>query len=189
MRFSTRAIVAGLAVVATVAFGAAADDLASKAINDPGSFWSVWGTAKTNFVIAPGLKGGAAERVTISKPGKPWDVGTYAAVTKPVKKGDVLVLMFWARAERPPPGSDLIMVTGSIYEPPPSGNPVSQETSFIIGRQWKLYYATGTAAKDYPVGTLSAGMILGTGDQVIDFGPVSILDLGPDYDISNLPRS
>ncbi len=189
MRFTRRAVITGLAVFGAVAFTAAAGNLAAKVVNDPGSFWGVWGTAKTNFVAAPGLKGGAAERVTIPKPNKPWDAGTYAAVTKPVKKGDVLVLMFWARAEKPPPGSDLILVTGRIYEAGPSGSPVSEEASFIIGRQWKLYYVSGTATKDYPVGTLSAGMILGTGDQVIDFGPVSILDFGPNYDISNLPRS
>jgi hypothetical protein len=189
MRLTKRAVLAGLAMFGAVALAAPAGDLAQKAVNDPGSFWSVWGVAKANYVAAPGLKGGAAQRVTISNPGKPWDAGTYAAVTKPVKKGDVVVLMFWARAVKPPPGSDLVMVTGRIYEAGPAGSGVSPETSFLIGAQWKLYYSAGTAAKDYSPGSLSAGMVLGTGDQVIDFSPISILDLGPGYDVNNLPRS
>lgn len=176
-------ILAGL--FAVVAF--AADE--PKLVSEPGAFWSVWGIAKANYVAAADLKGGAAQRVTIAKPAKPWDAGTYGAITKPVKKGDVLVLMFWARAVRPPPGSDLVMVTGRIYEAGPSGDGVSPETSFLIGAQWKLYYAAGTAAKDYPPGTLSAGMMLGTGDQIIEFGPVSVTDYGPGFDVNDLPRS
>ncbi len=191
MHFTKRAVVGGLAMLGAVVLGALADDSAQRLVNDPGAFWGVWGSpVKANFVAAPSLKGGAAQRVTISpKPNRPWDVGTYAAITKPVKKGDVLVLMFWARAEKPPAGSDLVLVSGSIYEAGPAGNAVSPEANFIIGKQWKFYYVSGTATKDYPVGTLSAGMVLGTGEQVIDFGPVSVIDYGASFDINNLLRS
>jgi hypothetical protein len=182
-----RAVTTALAVVWAAASGAAADEFTQRAVNNIGAFWSVWGGAKAAFVADRSQKSGAAQRVSVLNPNKPWDAGTYAAVTKPVKKGDVLVLTFWARAEKPPPGSDLVMVSGRIYEAPPSGNGVSQETTFLIGKQWKAYYTTGIAGKDYPPGTLCAGMVLGTGDQVIDFGPVSILDMGPEYDVSKLP--
>lgn len=190
MLFSKRTVAAGLITLGALTIAAGADDIAQRAVSDPGAFWGIWGTASANFVSAPSLRGGAAQRVTIApKPVRPWDVGTYTAITKPVKKGDVLVLMFWARAEKPPAGSDLIMVTGRIYEDGPNPNPISPETSFLIGKQWKFYYSIGTAAKDYPVGTLKAGMLLGTGEQVIEFGPVSIMDYGPGFDISKLPRS
>jgi hypothetical protein len=191
VRSINRAIVAGLAMLGAVALAAAADDGAQKMVSDVGGFWSIWGSpVKANFVAAPSLKGGAAQRVTISpKPARPWDVGTYAAISKPVKKGDVLVLMFWARAEKPPAGSDLILVSAQIYEAGQSGHGVTPEANFIIGKQWKFYYVSGTAAKDYPTGTLSAGMVLGTGEQVIDFGPISVADYGPGFDINNLLRS
>lgn len=191
MHSTKRALVAALAMLGAVAFGAAADDGTQKTVSDSGVFWGVWGTSvKANFVAAPSLKGGAAQRVTISsKPVHPWDVGTYAAITKPVKKGDVLVLMFWARAEKPPAGSDLILVSGRIYEAGPAGNGISPDANFIIGKQWKFYYVSGTATKDYAAGTLSTGMVLGTGEQVIDFGPVSVVDYGPGFDINTLLRS
>ena len=190
MHCSKRAVLAGLAMFGAVALAASAGDVMQKAVSDPGAFWSIWGKAKTNYVTDPGVKGGAAERVTISpKPDNPWDVGAVVGITKPVQKGDVLLLMFWARAVKLPAGSDLIMVSGRIYESAPSGAGVSPETSLLIGRQWKLYYVSGTATKDYPGGTLEAGMELGTGEQVIDFGPVSVLDLGPNYNADWLPRN
>ena len=190
MGLAKRAVFAGLAVFGTVAWSAAADDATQRPLNDPGSFWTIWGTpVKANFVAAPTLKGGAAQRVTISpRPGKPWDVGTVTVINKPVKKGDVLVLMFWARAEKPPAGSDLVMVSGRIYENCPSGIGISPETSFLIGKQWKFYYVAGTANKDYPAKTLGAGMVLGTGEQVIDFGQVVIVDYGPGFDLNSLPH-
>ncbi|MDE2112606.1 MAG: hypothetical protein KGJ79_15805 [Alphaproteobacteria bacterium] len=190
MHFSKRAALFGLAMFGAAALAASADNIMQKAINDPGAFWVTWGNVKTNYVDAPMVKGGAAERVTISpKPANPWDAGASIVISKPVHKGDVLLLMFWARAEKLPAGSDLVMLSGRIYENTPSGAGVSPQTTFLIGGQWKLYYANGTAAKDYPVGTLSAGMALGTGDQVIDFGPVHVLDLGPNYNLNWLPHN
>lgn len=188
MPFRKRAVLMGLAALASAAVSAWAQDWSQKAVTEPGAFWSIWGTAKTNFVSAAAIQGGAAERVTVLKPSKPWDAGTYAPITKPVHKGDIVALMFRARAQTPPAGSDLIMVTGSVYEAGSSGTPITPEATFVIGRQWKLYVVTGKAERDYPPGTLSAGMKLGTGDQTIDFGPIYVLDLGPDFDPNMLPR-
>jgi len=190
MNSAIRTTLGRLAVLGTMLFPASAGDLSQRAVNDPGAYWGIWGGAKASYVATSSLKGGAAQRVSITpKPAKAWDAGTYAAITKPVKKGDVLVLMFYARAESPPEGSDLVLVTGRIYEAGPAGSGVSPETNFIIGQQWKLYTSSGIAMKDYPPGTLSAGMVLGTGEQVIDFGPVAILDMGPNYNLNNLPHS
>lgn len=188
MPFSKRVVLICLAMMAGAAARALAQDWSQKAVTEPGAFWNIWGTAQTNFVAAADIKGGAAERVTVLKPSKPWDAGTYAPITKPVRKGDLLALMFRARAQTPPAGSDLIMVTGSVYEAGPSAAPVTPEATFLIGRQWKLYVVTGRAERDYPPGTLSAGMKLGTGEQTIDFGPIYVLDLGPDFDPNMLPR-
>ncbi len=189
MRISKRALLSGLAMLGAVALTAAADDTTQKPINNPAVSWGIWGPAKTDRVTDPGVQGGAAKRVAISpKPDKPWDVGAYANITKPVQKGDVLLLAFWARAETPPAGSDFVVLSGRIHENAPPNTGVTPETSFLVGRQWKEYYASGTATQDYPVGTLSVGMVLGTGEQVIDFGPVSVFDYGPGYDLSRLPH-
>ena len=188
MSLAKSALLICLAAMASVVMGASAQDWTQKSVTEPGAFWNIWGAAKANFVAVPDLKGGAAQRVTVMKPTHPWDAGTYAAIAKPVHKGDTLVLMFDARAETPPAGSDLIMVTGCIYEAAASGAAVTPDTTFLLGRQWKRYTAIGKAVRDYPPGTLSAGMKLGTGDQTIDFGPIWVLDFGPDFDPNMLPH-
>ncbi len=186
-----RAVLGALAMVAAAALPASADDdWAQKAINNPADSWGIWGTAKTEVVNDPAVQGGKAKRVTISPlPEKPWDIGAYILITKPVKKGDVLLLAFWARAESSPAGGDFVELSGRVYEAAPPSTSVTPQTDFLIGKQWKLYYASGTADKDYPVGALSCGMLLGTGEQTIDFGPAFIVDYGQGYDVAKLPRN
>ncbi|MDE2184140.1 MAG: hypothetical protein KGJ78_14065 [Alphaproteobacteria bacterium] len=188
MRTSKRVIISALAALGIATTGAAAEGVT--VVNDPTAYWGVWGPAKTDYLPDPNVAGGQILRITISpKPANPWDVGTYAQVIKPLKQGDVVLMSFWARAERPPAGNDFITVSGRIYENKPQGIGVSPETGFMIGREWKKYYASGTAAKDLPAGTVSVGMIIGTGDQVIDFGQLAIVDYGPDYDLAKLPHN
>ncbi|MDE2112607.1 MAG: hypothetical protein KGJ79_15810 [Alphaproteobacteria bacterium] len=189
MRISKRAILSGLAMLGAVTLIAAADEATPRVVNDPAAAWGFWGPVKTDVVTDPNVQGGTATRVTISpKPANPWDAGAYANITKPVQKGDVLLLAFWARAEKIPAGSDFVMLSGRIHENAPPNTGVTLETGFLVGEEWKLHYAGGTATKDYPAGMLSVGMVLGTGDQVIDFGPMSVVDYGPGYDLSKLPH-
>ncbi|GAA0555015.1 hypothetical protein FHS83_001812 [Rhizomicrobium palustre] len=187
MRQHFNAIGRGLALLAFAVLPAWGGDLAAK--STPGVFWIVWGNASAKYVTADEPKEGAAQRVSvIPKPKNLWDAGTVTAVPMAVKKGDVLILKFEARAQKPAEGSDLVMVTAQIYEAGVSGRNVSRETHCILGKQWRTYYVSGTAKRDYPVGTLSAGMLLGSGEQVIDFGRVTILNMGPGFDPKRLPR-
>ncbi|MDE1939486.1 MAG: hypothetical protein KGI68_10730 [Alphaproteobacteria bacterium] len=191
MRISKRALLSGLAMLGTVALTAAADDTTPMLVNNPADFWGIWGPAKTEMVTDRSVPGGTAKRVAISpKPDHPWDVGAYVGIVKPVHKGDVLLLAFWARAEKVPAGNDFIeLFAARIYGTAPPNTGVTPEVSFLAGPQWKQYYESGTATQDYPVGTLSVGMQLGTGDQIVDFGPVSVFDYGPGYDLTKLPHN
>jgi hypothetical protein len=181
-------VVAALVVSAVAAH---AEDYGNqKVIGVPGGFWSIWGGAKARFVAAAEIKGGVAQRVLVTpKPQNPWDAGTYSPITKPVKQGDVVVLMFYARLEAAAGNSDLALVTGSVYEAGAGAAALIDETKFVIGRQWKLYAAKGVAGRDYPPGTLSAGMKIATAEQTIDFSPVQILDMGPNYDGNPIPAN
>lgn len=181
MRLTKRAAVLfGLTLLASMAPRVAAEAQSPMPLSSPGSFWKLWGaSAKANFIAASGLTGGAAQRVTIApKPEKPWDAGIFVQSNQPVRKGDTVLLTFWARVFKTPPGGDLILLSGNIYETGESGISVSPQARFLIGKQWKLYQVSGTTTKDYPAGALTAGLLLGTGEQVIDFGPVTLIDLG-----------
>lgn len=169
---------------------AAADDAAQRAVNNPADSVGIWGTAKLEPFTDPSVPGGAFRRITIiHQPIQPWDVGAYVMVTKPVKKGDVLLLAIWARAAQPPAQSDFIASHGSFTETAPPNRVVTEDTSLLIGKNWKLYYLSGTADRDFAPGSLSAGMLLGTGEQAIDFASPSILDYGAGYSIDKLPHN
>jgi hypothetical protein len=188
MSFSKRAFLSGLTMLCAATWAAQAGDPVT--LNVPTDSWSFWGTAKTDNIPDVTVDGGMIRRIAISPaPAQPWDIGSYVNIAKPVHQGDVVLLSFWARAPKPPEGNDFVLLSGRIHENAPPGTSVTPETTFSVGRQWKQFYAGGIATKDYPAGTLSVGMLLGTGDQVIDFATVTILDYGPDYDLSKLPHN
>jgi len=167
----------------------AGDELMQKAINADSGAWGIWGKAGVAAIKDPAMPAGTASRVTISSlPEKPWDIGAYVKTDKPVKKGDVIVLSLWARAEKLPAGNDFIEISGRVYDNGPAGTSLVPESQFLIGRAWKRFVVSGTADKDYAPGTLGCGLILGTGEQTIDFGPVYVSDFGPGYDTSKLPH-
>lgn len=185
-------VLGGMLLLATLIVPAmsADDEMARKAINDPVASWGIWGPAKIDFSTDPALPGRYFRRVAVSpKPAQAWDIGAYVLISKPVKKGDVLLLAFWARATTPPAGSDFLELSARIYEVEPPKADITPETQFFVGREWKLYYASGVAKKDYPAGTLGCGMLLGANEQTVDLGPAYIVDYGPDYDMSTLPSN
>ena len=166
------------------------DDIASKMVNDPTVGWGAMGKgAKVELYKDPTVQGGMAERLTIGgKSANPWDCGAHVAIVKPLKQGDVLLLAFWAKAETPPAGSTAIDVNTNVQN---DGAPYTSLGSAMlhIGPQWKMYFVVVTTDKDYKGGEVAAQLQLATGDQVIDLGPLFILNYGPGYDKTKLPHS
>jgi hypothetical protein len=178
------------AAAVPAAAGVATEEFAAKAINFPLDSWGIWGPARAETLTDTAIDGGPVHRVVIApRPEHPWDIGAFVVIRKAVKKGDVVVLAFWAKAEKLPADNDFIAVTGRVYESAPPSASITPETQFLIGRDWKLYYAGGVADKDYAVGTLGCGIKLGGAEQTVLFGPAYVSDLGPDYDLSKLPHN
>ena len=48
----------------------------------------------------------------------------------------------------------------------------------MIGPEWKLHEVRGKADKDHGAGALNATLHLATGKQVVEIGPVIVLNLG-----------
>jgi hypothetical protein len=175
MRHSGYAIVcAGVAAaIASPAFG---QDFAATSINRSAvAEFDVYGTAQKAVVDDPVVPGGKALRVTV--PGKganPWDGGVISKVTGPIKAGDELVYVFYARLEKGEGGAtsaSLPANTVSLANPPYTalfGGPAT------IGPKWKMLKVRWVADKDYAPGTLQAGVQVATGNQVIDFGPMYV---------------
>lgn len=105
-----------------------------------------------------------------------WRIGVVTPTLKPVRKGDRVVIAFWARATGTDAGAP-----GRIGRVQLEETPVVRalfEKSFEIGPEWKMYQLAGTVARDYAPGQLNAALHIDAAKQVLDVGPVFVLDYG-----------
>jgi hypothetical protein len=170
-------ILCGLVALAPLSMAAGQEDLASKIVNDPAAP-EVKG-AKAKLVEDSGVQGGKALRVTVARKGaNNWDSVVESAIVKPVKAGDRLLLAFNARLEKGEEGATTavipyaaVQITAAPYTGILSGQAA-------IGPEWAFHKIEGKADKDYPAGALKATIQIGNAKQVIDLGPIVVLNLG-----------
>jgi hypothetical protein len=152
-------------------------DLASQIVNDPGAP-EVTG-AKAALHDDPVVQGGKALRIQVPGKGKnPWDSALTSPVKKAVKAGDRLLLAFYARLEKGENGAaaaTLPFAGVQLAEQP--WTPIFQE-AVAVGPEWKLVQVKGKADKNYGAGKLKVTLHLASGKQVVDVGPVILLDQG-----------
>jgi len=120
---------------------------------------------------------GKAMRIALSGHADFWRIGVISPVRKPVKKGDRIVIAFWARAVKTENGAP-----GRIGRVQLEATPVIRtifEQAFELGPEWKMYQLKGVADRDYEPGQLNAALHLDSAKQVLDIGPVFVLDYGP----------
>ncbi|GAA0734595.1 hypothetical protein [Sphingomonas japonica] len=122
---------------------------------------------------------GKAMRIAVAtaNPAQPRNVGLNVPLSKPVKKGDKLVLAFWARAEKTEGGAPGKLANVQIQH---AADPYTGlfGKPFEVGPEWQMQQVAGVADADYAAGALAASMHFGSAVQVIDLGPVFVLDLG-----------
>lgn len=175
------AIVALLMMLTPLAAPAAAqdavDDIVNKIVNaPPPDAHTVYGAAGKVRKDAS-VQGGQALRIAIpGKGAQPWTVGLNSPIQKPVKAGDTLVLAFWARLEKGQ-APTATLPNNSIQLSSEPYTPLFNQ-AVEIGPEWKLHEVKGKADKDYAAGQLTVSMHLATGKQVVDVGPVFVLNMG-----------
>jgi len=119
---------------------------------------------------------GKAMRIQLSGHPDFWRIGVITPTLKPVKKGDRVVIAFWARAVQTEGGAPGIIRRAQLE----ANTPVRTifEKAFEIGPEWKMYQFSGTADQDYPAGKLNAALHLDGAKQVLEIGPMFVLDYG-----------
>ena len=168
-------LLAGLLLLMPLQAAAGQDDILSKIINAAGST-KVMG-AKGKVRSDPGVQGGQALRIPV--PGKGvnvWDIAASSAIDKPVKAGDTIILAFWARLQQADSPEVTLPYNAVQLSAAPYTALFSQPVT--IGPEWKLHEVRGKADKDYPAGALNATIHLASGKQIVDLGPVFVLDMG-----------
>jgi hypothetical protein len=153
------------------------DTITSKIVNDPSAPTVNGGSGR--LVADPRVMGGKALRVQVPAKGKnAWDISVASAIKKPVREGDTLLLVFPARLAKGENGATATTLPWnavSLTSPPWSG---VLGGSAEIGAEWKMVEIKGKADRDYAAGSLSVGIQLATARQIVDLGPIVVLDLG-----------
>lgn len=149
--------------------------------------WNVW-NAPTSKREDPSVQAGTALRVNASKGVNVWDAAGSVNIKKAIKKGDVILGAFWARVETPPEGSTTATLPANIGLGKAPYTSIGSDTAIVSGK-WAMYYVSGVADADYDAGALNLGVQLAGAKQVIDLGPAFVLNFGPNYDRSKLPRN
>lgn len=166
-------------LTAALPSGAAAQDaMADRLANDP----RVEALRPYGQPIPPTVRAdkdvqfGKALRVRLKGQSEFGRVGVITPTLKPVRKGDRIVIAFWARASGTDGGQP-----GRIGRVQLEATPVIRtifEQPFDVGPEWKMYQLKGVADRDYAPGALNAALHLDVKKQVIDLGPLFILNYG-----------
>lgn len=167
-------------LTAAVPSGAAAQDvsMADRLANDP----RVEALRPYGQPIPPAIRGdkgvqfGKALRISLKGQLEFGRIGVITPTLKPVKKGDRIVIAFWARASGTDDGQP-----GRIGRVQLEATPVIRtifEQPFDIGPEWKMYQLKGVADRDYFSGALNAALHLDVKKQVLDLGPLFIFNYG-----------
>lgn len=173
------ALVLGMLATPLAAPASAQDDAAQAMINDPNpAFFQVWGvTPAPKSVKDDSVQGGRSVHVPTTGTGNPWDVSVNVPITKPIHAGDRLVLMYYAKLEKPGAGETTGRITGQLQLSTAPYSVVMGST-VDVPLEWKLFTVEGRADKDYAKGSLNATFHLNQGKHTIAVGLVAAFDYG-----------
>lgn len=171
---------------------AGGDDILDHVINSPPvQSWRINGLRSApRPVRAEGVLGEQAIRVRVTRASaNPWDISGQMAIEGDINQGDTILLAVWARTETPPEGQTYGVLSGIRVEQSAAPYTAIAQDSAVVPAEWTMVYASGVALQDYPGGTANVSVHLGSAAQTIELGPAFVLNLGPDYDASQLPRN
>ncbi|MBK1815456.1 endo-1,4-beta-xylanase [Luteolibacter yonseiensis] len=128
-----------------------------------------------------------AMRITVDKasPEQPWNAQLATPLTTgPVKSGDKLLITYMARC--PVEKEGLAMAKVQLKTPPHDMLGITENAR--IGTAWQAVHQVIVAKLDAPEGTAELAIFLGEQTQTVEIANVRVLNYGPDFDITKLPR-
>lgn len=174
------ALVLGLLAVSAAAAPFAAQGMGSQddpgpMVNDPNpATFQVYGVpSPPKSVKDDAVQGGRALNIPVTGSGTPYAVGINVPITNPIKAGDQLTVMFYAKLQKAEPGVTSAKITAQVQL---SSAPYTAIASkpVDVPMEWKLFTANAVADKDYAKGALTAAFHINTGKQTIGLGLVAV---------------
>jgi hypothetical protein len=174
----------GLVAAASVAIAQEVDIWTKTINNDSNGTWNVQpDKPKAKVIKVAGIPGEQAFRIKANKGANPWDVQASSSVQGAINEGDVVMLMYYARAEFPAEGGTSLTARVQL-----AGAPYTSTMDFTtpITTEWKPYCAHRVATASLPEKKGSVSVHLATAQQIVELGPVFVFNFGPAYDRKSL---
>lgn len=172
---------AAAALLTLTAPATAQDDATARQqlVNNPNpAGFQVYGSPSPPKVVKDKtVQDGRAILVPADGQGKPYAVGINVVTTKPVKAGDRLAVMFYAKLQEAEPGvtKGKLSLRLQLAEKP---YPSIGDKSVELTNAWQLFQLEAVADRNYAPGQLSAAFQLNYAKQVTGIGIVAIFDHG-----------
>ena len=145
------------------------------------------GEAALEVVDVAGREFGQAMRVrTVRRPAQVWNVQLNATNAAAVAKGDILLAVFWIRGIVPKDSQAHTVFIFEVSRPP---NTKTVEFPVSAGADWRQVFVPFHADQDFPAGGANLNFQLGFEPQTVEIGGVSVVDLGPNARLADLPRT
>ncbi len=142
-----------------------------------------YGPASFTQVDDSGVPDGKALEITSNKGANPWDSALSGALWTPVKKGDMILMSYWAKSVK---GAGEIASVGiQLAGEPYTGLNTRRE---ILSADWQPYHISVKADRDYKAEELGYTMQVAGAAQTLRVGPILIMNLGQNIPDSRLPN-
>jgi len=178
-------VLGAMLLLLPISSATAQDDIWSHTINnETNGVWSVIpDRPRPRDVEAPAEIGGGALRVRGRHGANPWDVQARSPIGGAISRGDVIMVVLYARAEEPAAGGSFLPVLVQL-----AGAPYTSAMNFTasVNGEWIQHCHYGVASADMPGGLSNIAVHLASADQVIDLGPVFVFNFGPGYNQASL---
>ena len=174
----------GLIIASTMTVAQELDIWTKTINNESNGTWNVQPDKPKAKVIKGKVgPGDHAFRIKAHKGANPWDVQASSPVQGAINEGDVVMLMYYARAEVPAEGGSSLTARVQL-----AGAPYTSTMDFTtpITGEWKNYCAHRVATAALPEKKGSVSVHLATAEQVIELGPVFVFNFGPGFDRKKL---
>lgn len=170
----------GSCALAAASLGAARadDDISKHLINNPNVSGINLMGPQTNFMIKdPKVQGGMGVEVKIAAASaNPWDSAAETQITGAIHKGDKIIGAVWLRCKNTDGTPCQVNLRIQGNQAPWPG---LIQDSDQVGGDWQMYSVQTVATQDFPKATSAMDVHLATTKQVIDIGPMFVLNMGP----------
>ena len=154
-------------ILASAAFA----ETAGTPILAPTVDWAIYGTSPHQPITDAKVEGGKAVEAQAPGTGGIWEVAGIHWVDGGIAKGDHIVASLWIKSDVPAKAVFRVEARAGARD--------RVNDRFIdVGTAWSKQTLDFVAEGNYPTGTTQVAILLNSGKQTIDLGPISVVNMG-----------